>query len=57
MRKNAKILVISAIQDKALMTEAIHYGAKGFIAKPIQVSSDEFIKNFLSEVKDILSNN
>ena len=53
--KNAKILVISAIQDRALMTEAIHSGAKGFIPKPIQAKSKEFLDNFIMEVNEILS--
>lgn len=52
----AKILVVSAIKDSALITEALQIGASSFINKPLQFASESFVASFVEEIKDILDN-
>lgn len=51
----AKILVVSAIKDASMITEALHSGAKGFVNKPLQFSSDEFVASFKEDIEDALA--
>lgn len=52
----ARILVVSAIKDAAMITEALHLGAKGFVNKPLQLASAEFIESFIEDIEDALAN-
>ena len=51
----ARILVVSAIKDAAMITEALHLGAKGFVNKPLQFSSKDFVASFMEDVKEALA--
>lgn len=55
--KNARIIVVSAIKDAAMITEALQLGAKGFVNKPLQFGSEEFVANFKEDIEDALSDN
>lgn len=51
----ANIIVVSAIKDAALITEALKLGAKGFINKPLQFSSEEFVQSFKEDIYEALA--
>ncbi len=50
----ARILVVSAIKDSAMITEALQLGAKGFINKPLQFASEEFVGVLKEEIEEAL---
>lgn len=52
---SARILVVSAIKDAAMITEALQLGAKGFVNKPLQFASEEFLESFKEEINDALA--
>ena len=51
----ARILVVSAIKEASMITEALHLGAKGFVNKPLQFSSEEFVESFKEDIADALA--
>lgn len=52
---DARILVVSAIKDASMITEALHLGARGFVNKPLQFSSEEFVESFKEDIEDALA--
>ena len=52
---DARILVVSAIKEANMITEALHLGAKGFVNKPLQFSSQEFVDSFKEDIADALA--
>ncbi|NRA45122.1 MAG: response regulator [Oligoflexales bacterium] len=52
---DARILVVSAIKEASMITEALHLGAKGFVNKPLQFSSEEFVESFKEDIADALA--
>ena len=52
---SARILVVSAIKEASMITEALHLGAKGFVNKPLQFSSEEFVESFKEDIADALA--
>lgn len=52
---NARILVVSAIKEANMITEALHLGARGFVNKPLQFSSEEFVESFKEDIADALA--
>lgn len=52
--KKARIIVVSAIKDAALITEALQLGAKGFVNKPLQFNSQEFVTHFKEDIAEAL---
>lgn len=51
----AKVIVLSAIKDKAMIDEALALGAKGFIAKPLQFNSPAAVEALKKEINAILA--
>ena len=51
---NARILICSAIADRAEITETLMMGAKTFISKPLQFDNQEFIDTFKEDVEEAL---
>lgn len=43
---NAKVVMVSAIEDKSLILDCLSSGAKGYIEKPLNFSDDEFCEKF-----------
>jgi two-component system chemotaxis response regulator CheY len=52
---NARILVVSAIKDNVMITEALEKGARGFIAKPLNFGSEEFVDEMRADIEDALA--
>ena len=52
---DAKILVISAINESSLITESLHVGAKSYFHKPLDLSSPEFVQSFKDELNAVLA--
>ncbi|MCB9229923.1 MAG: response regulator [Deltaproteobacteria bacterium] len=52
---DARILVVSAIKDASMITEALHLGARGFVNKPLQFASEEFVSSFKEDVEDAMA--
>jgi two-component system chemotaxis response regulator CheY len=50
----AKVIVLSAIKDKAMIDEALALGAKGFISKPLQFNSPSYIGDLKLQIAKIL---
>ncbi len=50
----ARILVVSAIKDAAMITEALQMGARGYVNKPLQFGSEEFVQGFKEEIEEAL---
>ncbi|MFK7825354.1 MAG: response regulator [Oligoflexales bacterium] len=53
--RSACILVVSAIKEASMITEALHLGAKGFVNKPLQFSSEEFVESFKEDIADAMA--
>jgi two-component system chemotaxis response regulator CheY len=51
----ARILVVSAIKDKVMITQALEAGACGYIAKPLNFSSAEFVDEMRADIEDALA--
>ncbi len=50
----AKVIVLSAIKDKAMIDEALALGAKGFISKPLQFNSPPYIEELKQQIRKIV---
>ena len=50
----ARIIVLSAIKDQAMIDEALKIGAKGFISKPLQLSSPEQVEILKQKINALL---
>ena len=56
--ETAKIIMISAIEDKETMEECLSLGAKAFINKGnIDFSSEDDIQNLVKTIESVLKNN
>ncbi|PCJ21624.1 MAG: two-component system response regulator [Gammaproteobacteria bacterium] len=51
---DANVIVISAIDEQAVIVDCINKGAKGFIEKPLQLKSEVFCQDFNQTVNDAL---
>lgn len=54
--KLANILIVTAIKDRSLITNALHLGAKGYVNKPIQLDSIDFVDAFKVDVESAIAN-
>ena len=54
MVPHAKIIVLSAIKDKAMVEEALALGAKGFIPKPLPLNSPAALTALQEEINKIV---
>jgi len=50
----AKVLVVSAINDKATLLNCLEIGAAGFIQKPLKLKDPEYCIDLLTTINDIL---
>ena len=50
----ANVIVISAIDEQAIIVDCMSNGAKGFIEKPLQFKSDLFCQDFNQTISDAL---
>lgn len=51
---SAKILVVTAIQNKDLINKALNAGARGYVNKPLYFKSQEFVQDLIDDVNDAL---
>jgi two-component system chemotaxis response regulator CheY len=51
----ARVIVLSAIKDKAMIDEALALGAKGFISKPLQFNSPDYIAELKQQIAKIVA--
>lgn len=51
----ARVLVVSAIRDKEIITECLEAGAKGYIEKPMRFRRPEFRDEFLAKIQEALA--
>ena len=52
--KSARILVVTAIQNKDLINKALTAGARGYVNKPLYFKSEEFVQELVDDVNDAL---
>lgn len=52
---SARVLVVSAIREKAIVTECLEAGAKGYVEKPMRFKRPEFRESFLAKIQDALA--
>lgn len=50
----AKIVIVSALDDKEIIVECLNKGAKGFIEKPLEFDSDEFCNKFRQTIENAI---
>lgn len=53
---DTKIIMISALQNTKLILDALEKGAKGYISKPLEMSSESFRAQFKLDVVEALEN-
>ena len=51
-----KIVMISALQNTKLILDALEKGAKGYISKPLEMSSDSFKVQLKQDILEALEN-
>jgi two-component system chemotaxis response regulator CheY len=51
----ARVIVISALQEEQMRKEALGAGAKGFIEKPLKMNDAEWVKQLTQTIEKILS--
>lgn len=51
-----KIVMISALQNTKLILDALEKGAKGYISKPLEMSSDSFRTQLKQDILEALEN-
>ena len=49
---NANIIMVSAVRTYEML-ECINLGAKGYVEKPLQLQSDEYVKDFKDTLSEI----
>tara|TARA_B110000483_G_C17951828_1_gene448578 strand:+ start:195 stop:578 length:384 start_codon:yes stop_codon:yes gene_type:complete len=51
-----KVVMISALQNNKLILDALEKGAKGYISKPLEMSSESFKEQFKQDIIEALDN-
>ncbi len=52
---NARIIVVSATQDAATITQALKMGVRSFVQKPLLFQSEEFVNQLKEDIKEALA--
>ena len=52
---NAKVLVVSAIRESAVVEECLASGAKGYVEKPMKFRKPDFCEEFRGQVNHALA--
>ena len=51
---NARILICSAIKDPAKVTQTLEAGARGYIKKPLQLTTAEYVERIKDDIEEAL---
>lgn len=51
---DAKVIIVSAVADASMVTQALQKGACGYITKPLKIKDPEFIQKVSDELKEAM---